>query len=377
MFGLLLLSFHANAQPVHVQVEKPGGIEYGAGNSVGKGPECFIVTPFHVIEGAGKNAITVTSRKNKRAKVRVIKYIQDFDAALLKVQGNPNFDCPEDWDDGSGIGAKIDNTSFLVSKKLNGNGRIEQNRLFVSGITAETIEMEPFNERSKLQEGDSGSSVYAGNRLVGMVVSVDTATGEVMAVNQRQLHGLFGGDVLFQGRQKAVLVPFIYNRSENVYATSAAHDYLSERTPFALQESAARSRQQLAKGDLPDVPDGIDYVISGKILEVTGKRVNNPDYKPEKKNEKKNGFKDLFLKSLKKTFTNKDESSRYLWNYHVDIEVQVLETSSNNHTRNLERLAYQVADDGSNARELQKSMIRKAVIEGMEKTFKKYGLPLN
>ena len=375
--GLMLFSLYANAQPVHVQVERPGGIEYGAGNSVGKGPECYIITPFHVIEGAGKNAITVTSRKNKRAKARVIKYIQDFDAALLKAQGNHNLDCPEDWDDGSGVAEKIDNAPFLISKKLNSNGRIEQNRLFVSGLTPETIELEPYDARNKLQEGDSGSSVYAGKRMVGMVVSVDTATGEVMAVSQRQLHGLFGADVLFQGRQKAVLVPFVYNRAENVYATSAAHDYLSERTPFELQESAARSRQQISKGELPGIPDGFDYVISGTILELTGKRVNNPDYKPEDNKEKKSSFKDTFLKSLKKSFTKKDESARYLWNYNVDIEIQVMETSSSKHSRNLERLVYQVTGDSTNAKEMQKSMIRKAVIDSMEKTFNKFGLPMN
>ena len=34
-------------------------------------------------------------------------------------------------------------------------------------------------------------------------------------------------------------------------------------------------------------------------------------------------------------------------------------------------------DDGANARELEKSAIRSAVIESLELTFRKYGLPLN
>ncbi|MES9971886.1 MAG: hypothetical protein ABW092_17770 [Candidatus Thiodiazotropha sp.] len=378
-FSLFLNTAHIQAQPVHVQVDGAGGIEYGAGISVGKGEECFIITPSHVIEGAGKNAITVTNLKGKRAKARVLKQVMDFDAALLKLQDSSNFDCPEDWDTGTGLGKKIENAPFLISKKVNDNGRVEQNRLFVSGLSAETIELEPYNERSKLQEGDSGSSVYAASHLVGMVISVDTATGEVIAVSQSQLHGLFGKDVLLQNTQIAMLVPFIYNRAENVYATSAAFEYLEQKTPFRLQESQPRTRQQISKGETPTAPEGVDYVISGKILDLTSKRVKNPDYKPEKKQtnqkDKKQSFKDMFVASLKKSLTNKNQSYRYFRKYNIDIEVQVQDASSNKYARNLERVAYQVPEDGTHVNELNKVMIRNAVIYGLDRTFKKYGLP--
>jgi len=373
--ALLIGASTVSALPVHIQVDRGGGPEYGAGFSVGKESECFIVTPFHVIEGADGEDITITDAKGRRANATVVKAIQDFDAALLKVTGQVTIDCPADWDDGGNSSNDIEGASFLISKKVNSNGRTEQNRLFVSGISAEIIDLEPFDDRNKLQEGDSGSSIYAGQRLVGMVTSVETATGAITALTQSQIHGLFGGDVLVKGQRVAVVYPFIYNRAENVYATMAAFDYIGQRTPLAVMESAPMTPQQIATGMLPAVPPGVDYTVAGSIVELTSQRIANPHYNPQNANKKKS-FGDIFVDSLKKSVTKIDESVRYLRVYNIDVEVTVIDVAGNSRARNLERRSYQVPDDGANARELEKSAIRSAVIESLELTFRKYGLPL-
>jgi len=360
--------------PVHVQVDRSGSAEYGAGFSVGRESECFIVTPFHVVEGAGTDEITVTDGKGRRDKASIVKFIQDFDAALLKVSGQVTIDCPADWDDGANSSGEIEGAMFLVAKKVNSNGRTEQNRLFVSGISAEMIDLEPFDDRNTLQEGDSGSSVYAGNRLVGMVVSVDTATGNVMAVTQGQIHGLFGADVLPQGQRTALVFPFLYQRAENVYATMAAYDYIAQRTPLGVMESGPLSPQQIAAGAMPAVPPGADYAVFGTIVELTSKRVTNPYYK--RPDGKKKSFGDIFVDSLKESVTKRNENVQYLRNFNVDIEINVINVGDRTRARNLERRSYQVPDDGADPRELEKSAIRSAVIESLELTFQKYGLPL-
>lgn len=364
----------AFALPVHVQVDRAGATEYGAGMSVGRGSECFIVTPFHVVEGADASEITITDAKGRRAKAGMVKFIQDFDAALLKVSGGVDIDCPSDWDDGDGVSGNIEGAMFLVAKKVNSNGRTEQNRLFVSGISAEMIDLEPFDERNTLQEGDSGSSVYAGNRLVGMVVSVDTATGSVVAVTQSQIHGLFGADVLEQGQRTALVFPFVYNRAENVYATMAAYDYVGQRTPLAVVESGPLTPQQISTGAMPAIPTGVDFAVSGRVVELTTARVTNPHYK--RPDGKKKSFGDIFVDSLKNSVSKRNEDVQYLRTFNIDIEVTVIDVNDNSRARNLERRSYQVPDDGADAREMEKTAIRNAVIESLELTFRKYNLPL-
>jgi hypothetical protein len=303
----------------------------------------------------------------------MVKFIQDFDSALLKVSGG-EIDCPADWDDGDGANGAIEGAMFLVAKKVNSNGRIEQNRLFVSGISAEMIDLEPFDERNTLQKGDSGSSVYAGNRLVGMVISVDTPTGSVIAVTQSQIHGLFGADVLEQGQRTALVFPFVYNRAENVYATMAAYDYVGQRTPLAVIESGPLTPQQISTGAMPAIPTGVDFAVSGKVVELTTARVANPHYK--RPDGKKKSFGDIFVDSLKNSVTKRNEDVQYLRTFNIDVEVTVIDVNDNSRARNLERRSYQLPDDGTDVRELEKTAIRTAIIESLELTFRKYNLPL-
>jgi hypothetical protein len=44
-----LTTLGANAGIVHIQVQQRAGTEFGAGYTVGRGQECFIITPFHVV----------------------------------------------------------------------------------------------------------------------------------------------------------------------------------------------------------------------------------------------------------------------------------------------------------------------------------------
>ena len=44
----------AKAAPVHVEANKGRFQEHGAGISVGKGSECFVVVPQHVVEAHGE-----------------------------------------------------------------------------------------------------------------------------------------------------------------------------------------------------------------------------------------------------------------------------------------------------------------------------------
>ena len=193
----------ASAGLVHIQVQQRAGMEFGAGYTVGRGSDCFVVTPFHVVQFAGADSITVTDAKGSSAKARLLKGSEEFDAGLLQVAVPHTLDCPADWSDGANASTAIGGAPFLVARKVDDNGRVMQTRFFASSTSREQVELQPFGANDELREGDSGSTLYAGDQVVGLVVSVDTESKVAVALTQSQIHGLFGADVLPAARRTA------------------------------------------------------------------------------------------------------------------------------------------------------------------------------
>ena len=203
----------AMAAPVHISVTTPMGEEFGAGISAGNGLDCYVVAPLHVVEIA--LTITVTDRRGQSASASRYQAPDGVDAILLKVEDGHRLDCPEDWDDGSAAEASLYDVEFLVSKKIK-DGGVDQRRFFPSSITSTTISVQPFSsgQANQLMEGDSGSSLYARNLPLGMIVKVDTKTGEGEAIKQSQLHALFSTHILGQTAKVALVSPVYYGASE-------------------------------------------------------------------------------------------------------------------------------------------------------------------
>ena len=231
---MLLGANTASAGLVHIQVQQRAGAEFGAGYTVGRGSDCFVVTPFHVVQFARADSITVTDAKGSSAKARLLKGSEEFDAGLLQVAVPHTLDCPADWSDGANAAAAIGAAPFLVARKVDDTGRVMQTRFFASSTSREQVELQPFGPNDELREGDSGSALYAGDQLVGLVISVDTQSKQAVALTQGQIHGLFGADVLPGARRSAVMQPFTYRRVEEPYATVAAREYLAGAADLEL-----------------------------------------------------------------------------------------------------------------------------------------------
>ncbi len=369
----------AGAGPVHVQVDQGGATEYGAGYSVGNGTDCFIVTPHHVVETAQKDEITVTDGQGHQTKANVYKESAQDDMALLKANSPGAIECPADWPDGTAAAAAAQGAKWLTARKVNGNGGVQQSRWFVASSSPDALKLEPYSDKDQLQKGDSGSSVFADNVLVGMVVRAGTGDGTADVVTQARIFGLFNADVAPGARLVALLQPITYRNQENPYATVAAREFIGGRTPLALQEIALDPRRG-AMTALPaasQVPEGIDYVVLGSLVEIGSTREANKNYKPPKPNADEGSFGTRLLKSMGSALTGKNEDAPYYVIYNIDVDVQVLDVKKNSSARNLERLSFRFpqkpADD---AGELQKSAVQQAVTQAMDKTFRKYGLPL-
>jgi hypothetical protein len=367
----MLASHAAHAGIVHIQIQQRAGTEYGAGYTVGRGPECFIVTPFHVVQFAPADSISVTDTKGSVAKARLLKGSAEFDAALLQIIGTSALDCPADWSDGSKSVDAIGAAQFLIARKVDDNGRVMQSRFFAASTSREQVELQPFGPNDELREGDSGSALYAGEALVGLIVSVDTKSRQALAVTQSQLHGLFGADVLPGTKRKAAMAPFTYRKVENAYATATAREYLAGPAGLQLMDAAANGTPA----------PGTDYVIVGDIVDVTSTRIANPNYKaPERAANDESLGRQLF-RNLERRVTSevndavgRNSDAQYLRTFNVDVQVQILKVADGSKVVNLERRSIELPETGATPADMEKTAVTDAVQQTLELTFQKYPL---
>ena len=368
---LLVRPDGASAGLVHIQVQQRAGMEFGAGYTVGRGSDCFVVTPFHVVQFAGADGITVTDAKGSSAKARLLKGSEEFDAGLLQVAVPHTLDCPADWSDGANAITAIGGAPFLVARKVDDNGRVMQTRFFASSTSREQVELQPFGANDQLREGDSGSTLYAGDQVVGLVISVDTESKVAVALTQSQIHGLFGADVLPGARRTAVMQPFTFRRVEEPYATVAAREYLASAVDLELLN--------LAPGG--GVPDGVVYVVGGTIVDLTATRTANPNYKPPERADKDESIGRQLFRNLERKVTNevgealdRNTEAQYLQTFKIDVQVEITKVADNTKVVNLERRSYELAEAGVTAADLQKTAVANAVREALAATLQKYPL---
>ena len=368
--AVLLVADTASAGLVHIQVQQRAGMEFGAGYTVGRGSDCFVVTPFHVVQFAGADSITVTDAKGSSAKARLLKGSEEFDAGLLQVAVPHTLDCPADWSDGANAGTAIGGAPFLVARKVDDNGRVMQTRFFASSTSREQVELQPFGPNDELREGDSGSTLFAGDQVVGLVVSVDTQSKQAVALTQSQIHGLFGADVLPAARRTAVLKPFTLRLVEEPYATVAAREYLTTAAALELLNPAADG----------SMPPGATYLVAGQIVDVRAVREANPDYKPPETDDDDSVGRQLLRRLEQKAKNEVAESvgrntaAQFMQVFSVDVQVEITKVADNTKIVNLERRSYEMPELGTTPIDMQKTAVADAVREALALTLQKYPL---
>ncbi|HVS24469.1 MAG TPA: hypothetical protein VMU03_12150, partial [Gammaproteobacteria bacterium] len=322
------------------------------------------------VKFAPADAITVTDAKGGTAKARMLKGSEEFDAALLQVAAGATLDCPADWSDGSNAAAAIGGAPFLVARKVDDNGRVMQTRLFASSTSREQIELQPFGPNDELREGDSGSTLYAGDAVVGLLVSVDTKSRTATALTQSQIHGLFGADVLPGAKRTAVMQPFTYRKVENPYATATAREFLT-----------AASVQLVNAGANGAAPAGTQYVIAGEIVDMTSTRAANPNYKAAQKPAGDDNLGKHLVRSLEKKVNqsvdgalDRNTDAQYLRTYNIDVRVQITKVADGAQAQNLERRSIVLPENGPTAADLEKTAVESAVKQALELTLKKHPL---
>lgn len=362
------------AAPVHISVETLMGTqEHGAGISVGKGLECFVIAPRHVVEMA--QTITVTDLEGSIATaIPFHEAPEEIDAILLKVEQDHRLECTEDWDDGSAAEDILYDVEFLMSRKVKAGG-LDSRRFFPGSVTSTTIELEPYSsgKSNRLVEGDSGSALFAKNLPLGMIVSVDTATGNGTAIKQSQLHALFGQYVLERSTKVALINPVYQGYRENRYASAAVKEFVQRQTTLDAQEIspaiAQANMRSEKRGEAVEYPKTIDYVILNSILLNSSRREVNPNYNAKK--AKSSNFGDKLLNRMK------GKDFRYYLISNVDIEVTLIIPETSERATHIERLEYKTAlTDDVDQKEVTKNVPIQASVQALHAAFNKFGLPV-
>lgn len=359
--------------PIQILVKNVMGSQaYGAGISVGVGNRCFVVAPLHVVELA--QSITITDRRGNAAQATPYQSPDGVDAILLKVEDNHHLDCPEDWDDGVAGDDALYDAEFLVSKKVKAGG-VDQRRFFPGSVTSTTITVQPYSsgKADRLMEGDSGSALYVNNLPLGMIVSVNTGTGEGEAIKQSQLHALFSNYMVEASAKLALVSPVYQGYQENVYATSAAVEFIEMKTPWsAVQTNPAVARNNLQnemRGIATEYPDNVQYVVQSRIVANTSTPVVNPKYDANKAQTSNLG-KQLINRVSAKDF-------RYYLVSNIDVEVTIIDTESQRRTTHIERSEFRdPMTESVNQRDLTNDAVIRATVDAVQGAVEKFGVPI-
>lgn len=157
------LGLPANAQEVYVTAG-----EVGQGTLRARLNDCFVITPFHVVESALGPIEVVGARLVKVKGELQVKFEPDF--AIIQLENSANLDC-EEWLPPTNYDAmlKTQSAGYLSIREIGGT----LNRMPVSFrvITEESIIVRPTDPSDQIQKSMSGASLLVNGALVGMLLS--------------------------------------------------------------------------------------------------------------------------------------------------------------------------------------------------------------
>ena len=176
------------------------GAEVGAGTGFRRGDVCLVLTAAHVVKEEGED-VQVQDRTGGRGIGQVTYANPDYDVALVTLKPGYSVACTERWPDvGWLASARWNSSSMLEARRHYPDGRESVILLRWAGGTADQLSL-AHTDRTGIRSSDSGALVYQGERMVGMVRSVDTGTDRVDVLRADVIDRLVGAR--FRGMRAA------------------------------------------------------------------------------------------------------------------------------------------------------------------------------
>ena len=210
---------NAYAADVHLSVDD----SRGQGTLIRRGNECLIITPKHVVEnpegelyGVFSDGVDVQYGDRSRGIATALERFAE-DVALLRLAEQPADGCREEPLVTAALEEILATATEAVLKHRAEEGSDRYTHVnIVSKDAYDSIEVEPTSSSGSIEEGDSGSLLYVGNDAVGMLVSVNSETGQ--------------GTVMRADKVLSVIGPFMSaaQRASSVYfALDASSAFLA------------------------------------------------------------------------------------------------------------------------------------------------------
>ena len=150
--------------------------ENGQGVLRGRGTECFLVTPAHVVQGA-TGPLRVTGERSVHTSAQPERAFAG-DIAVLRIETPGALTCP-DWPPVTGLDALLGGRDVGTLSVREADGSRTLMAVNFTGIDEELIFVRPARASDQITKTMSGSALLVDGRIVGMLLSVDDGVGQV------------------------------------------------------------------------------------------------------------------------------------------------------------------------------------------------------
>lgn len=169
----------SEASPVFVQAA-----EQGQGLLRERNGECFVVTPEHVVRDSTE--ITVTAQGRIDAAARLDTTLGE-DVAILRITDKGRFGCGMPWDEAVGLDPVIAGSTDGMLVTTSGAGAVQRRFVKVVGYNHASIRFRPAEPADAFFKTLSGGLLEIGGRPAGVLLQVDTANGNGIAIRMDHL----------------------------------------------------------------------------------------------------------------------------------------------------------------------------------------------
>lgn len=167
---LFIINFAFTQSTVHLSI-----LEEGRGLLRSRSDECFVIAPYHLVEGVEARSITITGYKQKVSKGKFIKQFPG-DIAIIKVESGADQDC-QNFSVPKNYAESLEKTFDGYLEIRNEDGSINQEMVHLKKKSSEGITIQAKDPNFQFAKGMSGSSLFGNfngvRTYLGMLLSVD------------------------------------------------------------------------------------------------------------------------------------------------------------------------------------------------------------
>jgi hypothetical protein len=153
--------------------------ENGQGVLRGRGKECFLITPHHVVKGT-MGTVTITGERGAKGAAEVVRTVSG-DLAILRVSERGGLPCPE-WNVEGRVATRLRGTAAGHFELREANGGSTVMPVTLDAIDDDRIEVRPA-AGAQIEQGMSGASLFVKGSLAGMLLTTNDGTGAVSPID--------------------------------------------------------------------------------------------------------------------------------------------------------------------------------------------------